>query len=247
MDPKLSKDGSSKVLVMDFPLHRGALTDLGLVLADELAKSLGREAERFEVVERSRLHAALQQERLDPAEQRDEKVARWLAGLAGASTVVTGEIQSSDNALVLSVVLWDVREKRKLGSATTTLQMTKTFEELLAKKVSSFGDLAAGRTSQGPGPPVYKAGVGGVRFPQCEYCPAPSYTPAARRERYRGAVVLDVVITVQGRAADIRIVRGAAYGLTQQAIEAVQNWRFKPAVGPDGKPIAVRLPIEINF
>jgi TonB family protein len=34
--------------------------------------------------------------------------------------------------------------------------------------------------------------------------------------------------------------------LNKQAIEAVQKWKFKPAV-KNGKPIAVRVPIEITF
>jgi protein TonB len=86
-----------------------------------------------------------------------------------------------------------------------------------------------------------------VRFPQCEYCPAPSYTAAARRERCEGAVILGIVITAEGRATDIHIIKGAPCGLTLQAIEAVRKWRFKPAVGPDGKPVAVQTTIETTF
>jgi hypothetical protein len=36
-------------------------------------------------------------------------------------------------------------------------------------------------------------------------------------------------------------------GLTEMAIEAVQTWKFKPALGPDGKPAAVRRMVEMNF
>jgi outer membrane biosynthesis protein TonB len=31
------------------------------------------------------------------------------------------------------------------------------------------------------------------------------------------------------------------------AIAAVRTWRFKPALGPDGKPVTVNAPIEVTF
>ena len=35
--------------------------------------------------------------------------------------------------------------------------------------------------------------------------------------------------------------------LFAKAIEAVRTWRFKPAVGPSGTPVATITPIEVNF
>jgi TonB family protein len=84
-------------------------------------------------------------------------------------------------------------------------------------------------------------------FPSCEKCPEPQFTDEARAKRIEGIVVLVVTITEQGAGENISIVRALGGGLTDAAVEAVRRWRFKPAVGPDGKPFATRVPIEVRF
>jgi TonB family protein len=59
--------------------------------------------------------------------------------------------------------------------------------------------------------------------------------------------VLQVVITPDGRATDIQVVKGPGLGLEEKAVEAVKQWRFKPANGPGGKPVPVVVPLEITF
>jgi TonB family protein len=91
-----------------------------------------------------------------------------------------------------------------------------------------------------------RPGKEGVGYPSCLYCPAPSYSADARKAKYEGTVLLLVVVEPNGRAADIRVTRGL-HGLEMEAVEAVQKWRFKPALGPDGKPVAVVVPLEVAF
>jgi TonB family protein len=84
-------------------------------------------------------------------------------------------------------------------------------------------------------------------FPSCEKCPEPQFTNEARAKKIAGLVLLVVTITDQGTAEHIAVIRGLGSGLTESAIRAVRGWRFRPAVGPDGKPFATRTPIEVNF
>jgi TonB family protein len=60
-------------------------------------------------------------------------------------------------------------------------------------------------------------------------------------------MTLILIVTLQGRAKDIKVLKALTYGLTESAIEAVKKWKFKPATGPDGKPAAVRQKIWITF
>lgn len=96
------------------------------------------------------------------------------------------------------------------------------------------------------GPP-FTPGKDGVGSPSCVDCPPPAYTPEARKAKFEGVAVLRVVIQPNGRATDIQVLKSPPFGLKANAIEAVRNWRFKPAQGPDGKPVAVVTPIEIHF
>lgn len=91
------------------------------------------------------------------------------------------------------------------------------------------------------------AGTGGYGYPSCILCPRPDYSDAAMKAKYQGTVVLMVVIGPDGRAIDIHVSKGLGLGLDEKAIEAVRNWRFKPAYGPNGKPAAVSAPIEVTF
>ena len=59
--------------------------------------------------------------------------------------------------------------------------------------------------------------------------------------------MLDVVISADGRAIRITPIKGPGLGLEEKAIEAVRQWRFRPALGPNGKPVNVRIPIEVTF
>ena len=98
-------------------------------------------------------------------------------------------------------------------------------------------------------PGAARAGVNGVGLPACLYCPAPEYTDKARAAKLSGSIVLEALITADGRAENISIVKGheLGLGLDESAIRTVAEWRFKPASGPDGKPVAVTVPLEVTF
>lgn len=91
------------------------------------------------------------------------------------------------------------------------------------------------------------AGSGGYGYPKCLYCPRPDYTDEAMKVKIQGAVLLMVTITKDGRVTDVHVVKGLGFGLDEKAIEVVRTWRLQPAAGPDGRPAAVRTPIEADF
>ena len=96
-------------------------------------------------------------------------------------------------------------------------------------------------------PQIARPGVNGVTVPACRYCPSPEYTNQARKARIQGTVVLQAVVTVDGRAEDISVMRGLGSGLDEKAIEAVKKWHFNPARDADGHPVAVAVPMDVTF
>ncbi len=99
----------------------------------------------------------------------------------------------------------------------------------------------------GTGGGFFHAGTGGVGYPSCLYCPNPQYSEDARKAKWQGAVILQVVVTIEGRATNIQVVKGPGLGLEDKAIEAVRNWQFKPALGANGKPVPTQTQIEVDF
>jgi periplasmic protein TonB len=97
----------------------------------------------------------------------------------------------------------------------------------------------------GPGPGSF-AGHHYSSPPELVYKVEPEYSEEARKSKYEGTVVLAIVVDAMGRPRDIRVVRGLGLGLDQKAVEAVRQWRFRPAI-ENGKPAAAPATIEVNF
>jgi TonB family protein len=74
----------------------------------------------------------------------------------------------------------------------------------------------------------------------------PVYPAEARTARIQGRVELETTITETGEVRDIKVLQGIP-DLNQAAIDAVGQWRYEPVRGDDGKPVAVKLVITINF
>ena len=96
-------------------------------------------------------------------------------------------------------------------------------------------------------PPVYNAG-NGVSAPVLVTEVKPEYTREAMDARIEGTVWLECVVAATGGVGDVKVTRSldAMFGLDQQAINALKEWRFKPGE-KDGKPVAVRVQVEIRF
>jgi TonB family protein len=74
----------------------------------------------------------------------------------------------------------------------------------------------------------------------------PRYTDEARTLHYGGTVVVQATIGVDGSVKIDKVVRELEHGLTENAIEALQQWKFKPGM-KNGIPVPVSLNIEVNF
>jgi TonB family protein len=104
-----------------------------------------------------------------------------------------------------------------------------------------------GPMTQVPQSQVYQAGKDGVSNATCAYCPNPKYSDQALKAHFEGAVTLQAVVTAQGRATKIKVVKSPGLGLDKEAVDVVKRWKFKPALGPNGNPVDVDVPIEVTF
>ncbi|MGO8787773.1 MAG: TonB family protein [Terriglobia bacterium] len=92
---------------------------------------------------------------------------------------------------------------------------------------------------------VYAVG-NGVSSPEPIYKPEPPYTKEAKAAKLQGTVVLSIVIGVDGAVTDAKVVQGFDKGLTQNAVDTVKTWKFKPAM-KGGRPVACRVMVEVSF
>jgi len=74
----------------------------------------------------------------------------------------------------------------------------------------------------------------------------PKYPPSAREEKVMGMVTVETVINEEGVVEDIQVIESPDDRLSAAAIEAIQQWRFEPALC-DGTPVGVYYNLTINF
>jgi TonB family protein len=102
-----------------------------------------------------------------------------------------------------------------------------------------------------PGAPIATEGGisrvgGGVSQPAVIFKIDPDYSEEARKAKLSGSVMLSVVVDTEGRARNIRVVKSLGMGLDEEAIIAVNQWRFRSGM-KGGQPVNVRATIEVNF
>jgi periplasmic protein TonB len=122
---------------------------------------------------------------------------------------------------------------------------------------SGFGNGSGGGIGSGRGNGIgpgegggYGGGLmhlgGGVSAPTLIYSPDPEFSDEARRAKYQGICIVGLVVDAQGNPQQIHIVRPLGMGLDEKALEAVRQYKFKPAMYK-GHPVAVLINIEVNF
>jgi len=74
----------------------------------------------------------------------------------------------------------------------------------------------------------------------------PVYTPAAKKARVTGTVILRLLVGKTGDVEGVEVLKGLPEGLTDAALKAVRQWKYEP-VRVDGKPAAVFFTITVNF
>ena len=77
--------------------------------------------------------------------------------------------------------------------------------------------------------------------------PQPEYPEEARQLEQQGMVMLDVLVSADGRAAEVVVKRSSGYRiLDQAAVAAVRHWSFQPG-RTAGLPVASRVDVPVRF
>jgi periplasmic protein TonB len=108
-------------------------------------------------------------------------------------------------------------------------------------KGPGFGPGEGGGTGGG----IFHVG-GGVSPPRPIYKPDPEFSEEARKAKYQGVCTLQMVVGVDGRPSQIKVLGSLGMGLDEKAIEAVRNWKFEPGM-KEGHPVATIIAVEVDF
>lgn len=106
-------------------------------------------------------------------------------------------------------------------------------------------DGGGGPGGGGGGKPIYSSREVDLRA-QVLSKPEPKYTEEARKNKVTGTVIIRAIFSSDGTVKNINTTRGLPNGLTEKAIEAARQIKFKPAM-KDGKPVSTWMQLEYNF
>jgi protein TonB len=107
------------------------------------------------------------------------------------------------------------------------------------------GDGAAAGAGGGFGGGVMNVG-GGVSAPEVIHSVDPDFTAQARAADLQGVVSIQLIVDPQGNPQDVHVVKHLGMGLDQKAIEAVRQYKFRPAMY-QGHPVAVQMIVDVAF
>jgi TonB family protein len=239
MAAEIQKAKLDSVIVFDFLGPGERLTDLGVSLSRDMTGALSRDSSGFVVMDQTKFDQLFEKKSVRFSAVRDSSTAIWAGREVGAKAVVVGHLLSVDEKLVMELFCFRTADRSPIAGFKVSFPMTSDLRKLsVTQDDGSF---------QGPYAAVPLAGKNGYSRPACVRYPAAQYDERALREGASGTVKLSVTVGKDSKAHDIAVISALPYGLTEKAVEAVSNWTFKPALGPDGHPAAVRQDVEVMF
>jgi Gram-negative bacterial TonB protein C-terminal len=221
--------------VAEFVTSEGANSPRGKYLAALLCESWLRHHPELVIVKPASFDHTLAAQKLSLQDLKTPEPLKQIGKALGVEAVVLGSLTDTANGFLLAVTVRKVAD----GALVLTREQPLAHSQVLDSLAATEADTTASAPS---------AGVQGVGIPVCTYQPTPVFPFEARKAKVSSATaVLVAVITLEGRATNIRVIKDPGYGFAERAVERLTEWRCKLARDKDKKPVAVTIPIEIAF
>jgi len=107
---------------------------------------------------------------------------------------------------------------------------------------NGYGAGSGGNTGGG----LYRIG-GSVSAPVLVYHVEAEFSDEARRAKYQGIAMVEIIVDAQGHPQNPRMVRLLGMGLDENAIKAIMQFRFKPAMKDGKTPVPTKITVEVDF
>jgi TonB family protein len=234
MDKDLTRLALHKVYVPDFVDTSGRRTGLGCYFGAVFSKLIGENAKNFTIVSRIDVHRYLDKNGLSDSDLSNADVVSKLVSEFSLDGILSGTISTDKDTYTIDFTVRDLSGKEMFRT-----QYREKIDPVASASIP-VGDELSGSN-------FYFAGLDGVTMPKCLRCPDPSYSDKKRASRVQGSIVLSALITADGKADHIYLLKKLDPDLDRNAIDTVRSWRFEPSRDPNGSIVAVRVPIEVTY
>jgi TonB family protein len=222
---------AKNVVVLDLRGPDGGLYTAGKWLSDRVSVAIAAQFPKLKLIDRTQLPSSEETPGVPttPSALFEKEVQE--ARSVGADVAVEGNFAGVSGQIGVSLTVVKLSELGKTHETRSGLIP-------VPKGIDDQGFQAIPPLQLEDGFP--RAGKSGINMPVCTYCPNASGGG-------NGTALLEIIVTQDGRPDRIKILKSPSPELEAAAVKTVQSWRFKPAVGFDGNPIAVITPIQITF
>jgi TonB family protein len=171
----------------------------------------------------------------------------WIAKRAHADAVVEIQIDRVDHGhAVVTAQLFDERAKKTFDKKAHAFIPFTKLQGQIALTETQAGD--ATRDYNAPlTTPAVTFQEKAFTMPTCVRCPIPDYPRDSRQSGFQGTIYLLVTVLPDATATDIVVLRPVGYGLDASAIDTILTWKFKPGTDGQKRPVAIQVPVEIEF
>lgn len=171
--------------------------------------------------------------------------------------VLSGDSEFSQNAIV-AIRKWRFHPELRKGRAVETIYKVHVRFNPMLKEANSEVELESPLSEPSPisslaklhrqdlGTEIHHMSEPGMIAPKQLYSPEPEFSEKATLEKDHGNVEIDLVVGVDGLPHSLQIACSSASDLNDNAIAAVNRWKFAPAT-KDGKPVPVEIVVEVSF
>jgi TonB family protein len=224
------------VAVVDFRPPYGSNAAQGHFFSWMLSNALQEQKKKkFNVADHPRWDADLAKLGVKPGALVPGDSLHATAPNIDADVLVTGSMEKRGNAYVLQLIPVRVRDSKALPAIEASIAASEFLDSISAPMSPDVVSLAGKKKAE-------------YSLPSCVYCPDPSYSDPARKNRIQGVVILNVLISAEGNPQQIQPQRLLGYGLDEQAFNTIKKWKFKPVTAKDsGTAVPVIVPVEVSF
>lgn len=232
----ISRSGRHKVVVLPVYNPDSKSSELGVWLAKQISARLAASVPGLELIDTSSWSIPAQTGADSEAASKNSGQVKDLEKKAGAEIIVGGSFSILENGLGISLEAHAFGKDKFMvfsqGLLTITAEMPPPPKET---------------PSDQAGEKIARAGVGGAGIPACIRCVDPMYPTSEPSRRGDVVVVLRLIVEADGRVSNVQVVKAPSQAFADSAVDAARKARFKPARGPDGKPVRVMINYEITF
>ena len=224
------------VAVVDFRSPYGPNAPQGHFFSWMLSNALQEQKKKkFSIADHPRFDADLAKLGIKPDALVPGDSLHAAAPNIGADMLITGSIEKRGDSYVLQLTPVRVKDSKALPTIDGTIAASEFLDNISEPMSPDVVSLAGKKRAE-------------YSLPSCVYCPDPSYSDPARKNRIQGVAILNVLISAEGNPQQIQPQRLLGYGLDEQAFNTIKKWKFKPVTAKDsGTAVPVIVPVEVSF